>query len=89
MAGKGTSTTLGELLARPPVLRGPRCSIGNILASLTTVDREALLTAIDDHGIPISTVSRALTDYLDRRVDANAVGRHRRRGEGGGCACPR
>ena len=88
MAGKGTSS-LGELLARPPVQRGPRCTIGNILASLTTGDRETLINAIDDHGVPIANVARALTDYLDRRVSADAVSRHRRRGDSGGCVCSR
>jgi hypothetical protein len=89
MAGKGTSSTLGELLARPPVQRGPRCTIGNILASLTTGDRETLIKAIDDPLMSIATVARALTDYLDRRVSADAVSRHRRRGDSGGCVCSR
>jgi len=74
--------------AEPPVGRGTKCSVGEVLALLDPESAAAFLAKLDDESYDSERICRVLKKagiVTDRgvAVGANAVRRHRR----GVCAC--
>ena len=73
----------------PTSLRGPRCSVGRIVATLTDDSPLHRLPDVLDpeSGWESSQIAAVLAEH-GHSVKAITVARHRRRALGNGCSCP-
>ena len=73
-------------------VRGPQCMVGRILQWVKHKEAEgvfeALQRVLDDPAVEASTLAQYLREN-DYEVAAYTIRRHRRRGTGEGCRCPR
>lgn len=87
-ASPSLSDALEEITIRR---RGPRCGMSVILDDLKAQDpkgHDLLLGMIDNVRIPTTSIAEALV-AAGFTVQKDQVSRHRRRGSGRGCACPK
>jgi hypothetical protein len=85
----GLAAALSGLSGRS--LRRPRCQVGIVLEQLHSTDEaaaEALEDALTNIDVTGSGIAAALAD-AGINVPAYSVNRHRKRGAGNGCMCPR
>jgi predicted component of type VI protein secretion system len=82
----GLMVALTQLTDQPPAQRGPRCSVGAILATLDEGTAQKLRDLLNTRTVSATQIADALTAN-GHRVQAPAVARHRRRGASNGCRC--
>jgi hypothetical protein len=76
---------LGDKFTQAKTTRkGPPCSVGVLLSSMTKDDREALIAALADPSIESRTIWRVLIDE-GHEISDTPIGRHRN----GVCQCSR
>ncbi|MEU5181142.1 hypothetical protein AB0G49_13930 [Streptomyces longwoodensis] len=84
----GLTSALSRLMEEPDRPRGPRCTVGIILAALDTTTAQKLNQLLDSPAVTSTRIADALTRN-GHPVQAPAVARHRRRGASNGCRCER
>ena len=75
-----------DALAQARTIKGPHCSLGNLIAHIPEDERAALLSLINPDAYPRTTstaLSRAIESAFGTRIGRNAIDRHRR----GDCSC--
>ena len=77
--------SLAEALAAGPtaVRKGPRCSIGILMAGMSRDDRAALNSAFDDPEWTSTSIGKMLDEHAGFKCSPHTVQRHRR----GECTC--
>jgi len=66
---------------------GTTCSVAILLASLDETERDEIVQVLDDPVWKGTAIARAL-NKRGHEIKPDPIGRHRRRGDGTGCACP-
>ncbi|MFD7763570.1 hypothetical protein [Streptomyces microflavus] len=84
----GLGAALTQLIHEPRAQRGPRCTVGTILAALDDETAQKVREVLEQQAVSSTQIADALTSY-GHSVQAPAVARHRRRGSSNGCRCPR
>ena len=77
---------LTALETAPPLIRGPKCSVRQLLDRLPENDRDALERVLDDERISAAAIARILQSH-GNHIGHNSIVRHRRGYKDGGCAC--
>lgn len=85
---EGLDSALTRLMQEPDRPRGPRCTVGIILAGIDAATAEKLNRLLDNASVTSTRIADALTGN-GHPVQAPAVARHRRRGASNGCRCAR
>jgi hypothetical protein len=73
---------LSEFLAETEK-RGPRCGIGTIVNGLADDQKDKLVAALAQEDIPATAIAKVLGRWVDSKVAAPTVRRHRK----GECDC--
>ncbi|MGW0562942.1 hypothetical protein ACWDZ4_20540 [Streptomyces sp. NPDC003016] len=84
----GLLAALDKLADAPPAVRGPRCTVGNILEALDDATARKVREVLDTPTITSTQIADTLT-ASGHTVQSPAVARHRRRGSSNGCRCAR
>lgn len=78
---------LTDIATRPAVLKSV-CNTAYVLAQLSEEEATAALALIDNPRISTARIATALQNN-GHRVGDDSILRHRKRGTGAGCRCPR
>ena len=66
---------------------GATCTVAVLLGSLDEEERNQIVSVLDDPVWQGTAIARAL-NKRGHEIKPDPIGRHRRRADGTGCACP-
>ncbi|MEU8540903.1 IPT/TIG domain-containing protein [Streptomyces sp. NPDC048717] len=83
----GLGAELAALPTTPATRKGPPCTVGAVLSSVTPEAADTLRRILDTATVTSAAIAAVLSQH-GPAIAANTVARHRRRGEPTGCRCP-
>ncbi|MFK0295644.1 hypothetical protein ACIQU6_34970 [Streptomyces sp. NPDC090442] len=84
----GLAADLNALTTAPAARKGPPCSVGSVLASVSAETAATLLRILDTRTISSTAIAEVLSQH-GKAITSSTVARHRRRGAANGCRCAR
>lgn len=81
-AAPGVASLLDDLAAPAPTRKGPTCTVGRLLTTLSPIERDRLQAALDDPDWTSAHLTRVLGKH-GTRMAPQTIQRHRR----GECLC--